>query len=85
MKNLTAEEAETRRLEKEERLRLFMTAMVERGYQALVEDPDFCGDIGREPRQATFVEAPQHGILELGGLVFDRDMLVAKPSPCGDS
>src|SRR4029077_16150759 len=24
-------------------------------------------DIGREPRQATFVEAPQHGILEVGG------------------
>ena len=41
-------------------------------------------DIGREPRQATFVEAPQHGILEMGGLVFDRDMLVAKLSPHGD-
>jgi hypothetical protein len=35
-------------------------------------------DIGLETRQATFVEAPQHGILEVGGLVFDRDMLVAK-------
>jgi hypothetical protein len=41
-------------------------------------------DIGCEPRQATFVEAPQHGILEVGGLVFDRDMLVAKLSPHGD-
>src|SRR6516165_8478682 len=41
-------------------------------------------DIGREPRQTTFVEAPQHGILEVGGLVFDRDMLVAKLSPHGD-
>jgi hypothetical protein len=35
-------------------------------------------DIGLETRQATFVEAPQHGILEMGGLVFDRDMLLAK-------
>jgi hypothetical protein len=41
-------------------------------------------DIGCEPRQATFVEAPQHGILEVGGLVFDCDMLVAKLSPHGD-
>ena len=41
-------------------------------------------DIGRDPRQATFVEAPQHGILEVRGLVFDRDMLVAKLSPHGD-
>ena len=41
-------------------------------------------DIGFEPRQATFVEAPQDGILEVGGLVFDRDMLVAKLPPHGD-
>jgi hypothetical protein len=41
-------------------------------------------DISLEPRQATFVEAPQHDILKVGGLVFDRDMLVAKLSPHGD-
>ena len=35
-------------------------------------------DVGLEPRQATFIEAPQHGILYVGGLVLDRDMLIAK-------
>ena len=35
-------------------------------------------DFGLETRQATFVEAPQHGILEVGSLVFDCDMLLAK-------
>src|SRR3974377_1841990 len=35
-------------------------------------------DIGLQAGQATFVEAPQHGILEGGGLVLDRDVVVAK-------
>ena len=41
-------------------------------------------DIGLEPRQATFIEAPQHGVLDVGGLVFDGNMLVAKLPPHGD-
>lgn len=41
-------------------------------------------DIGLEARQATFIEAPQHGILEVGALVFDRNMLVAKLPPHGN-
>ena len=41
-------------------------------------------DVGLEPRQATFIEAPQHGILDVGGLVLDRDMLIAKLPPHGD-
>jgi len=41
-------------------------------------------DIGLQAGQATFVEAPQHGILEVGGLVLDRDVLVAKLPAHGD-
>ena len=42
-------------------------------------------DIGLEPRQAAFIEAPQHGVLDVGALVFDGDMLVAKlPPHCDD-
>ena len=41
-------------------------------------------DIGLKPSQATFVEAPQQGILDVGGLVLDRDMLVAKLPPGGN-
>jgi len=38
-------------------------------------------DIGLKPREATFVEAPQYSILNMSGLVLDRDMLVAKLPP----
>ena len=48
--------------------------------QAFVEEMD----IGLEPRQATLAEAPQHGILKMGGLVLDCDMLVAELAPHGD-
>jgi hypothetical protein len=41
-------------------------------------------DIGLKPREATFVEAPQYSILNMSGLVLDRDMLVAKLPPHGD-
>ena len=37
-----------------------------------------------KPREATFVEAPQYSILNMSGLVLDRDMLVAKLPPHGD-
>ena len=47
--------------------------------QALVEK----ADIGLQPGQAAFVEAPQHGILDMGCLVLDRDMLVTQLSPHG--
>ena len=46
---------------------------------ALVEQ----ADIRLQPRQTAFVEAPQHGVLDMGGLVFDRDMLVAQLPPHG--
>ena len=42
-------------------------------------------NIGLKARQAAFIEAPQHGILEVRGLVLDRDMLVAKLAPHGDN
>src|SRR6516165_5129194 len=51
---------------------------------------DFCHpsveqkDIGLKPRQAAFVETPQHGVFEMCGLVRDRDMLVAKLAAHGD-
>ena len=48
--------------------------------QAFVEQMD----IGLKPREATFVEAPQYSILNMSGLVLDRDMLVAKLPPHGD-
>ena len=38
-------------------------------------------DIGLKPREATSVEAPQYSILNMSGLVLDRDMLVAKLPP----
>ena len=41
-------------------------------------------DIGLKPGEATFVEAPQYSILNMSGLVLDRDMLVAKLPPYGD-
>jgi hypothetical protein len=41
-------------------------------------------DIGLKLREATFVEAPQYSILNMSGLVLDRDMLVAKLPPYGD-
>jgi len=41
-------------------------------------------DIGLEPRQAPFIEAPQHSVLDMGGLVLDRDMLVAELPAHGD-
>ena len=45
--------------------------------QAFVEQMD----IVLKPREATFVEAPQYSILNMSGLVLDRDMLVAKLPP----
>src|SRR6516225_10004374 len=48
--------------------------------QAFVEQMD----IGLKPREATFIEAPQYSILNMSGLVLDRDMLVAKLPPHGD-
>src|SRR4029077_3068914 len=47
--------------------------------QAFVEK----AGIGLEPCQAAFVEAPQHGVLDMGCLVLDRDMLVTQLSPHG--
>ena len=40
-------------------------------------------DIGLQPCQAAFVEAPQHGVLDMGCLVLDRYMLVAQLTPHG--
>ena len=48
--------------------------------QAFVEQMD----VGLKPREVTFVEAPQHDILEMGGLVFYRDMLIGKLPPYSD-
>ena len=41
---------------------------------ALVEQVD----VSLEPRKTAFVEAPQHGVHDMGGLVLDRDMLVTE-------
>ena len=44
--------------------------------------PSACDRI-LEPRHAAFVEAPEHGVLDMGGLVLDRDTLVTQLSPHG--
>src|SRR5262249_47687103 len=47
--------------------------------QAFVEQMD----IGLKPREATFVEAPQYSILNMSGLVLDRDMLTSSRFSAG--
>jgi hypothetical protein len=47
--------------------------------QALVEQID----IGLQSRQAAFIEAPQHGVLDMGCLVLNCDTLVAQLPPHG--
>ena len=44
--------------------------------QAFVEQMD----IGLKPREATFVEAPQYSILNMSGLVLDRELRLGLPS-----